>query len=312
MLVLGVTIAFHLLIPAALLSWQWRGTDRSRVEWRLKTLAIGAYLVLLLLAGIWMAVPWYLGYLYLGLWAAIALRQYRRIQPAGGRWRIRIRAAIYGAAAALFIAAAIYGWMGHRPLDEEPVDLAFPLHGGTYYTVSGGSNALMNLHFMTLSDARFRRFRGQSYAVDIVKLNRYGIRSSSLWPAELAGYEIFGDAVYSPCSGRVVRAENSLPDLVPPERDRANLAGNFVAIDCRGVRVLLAHLEKGSVLVKTGEAVTERQKLGRIGNSGNTDEPHLHIHAERPVDMAMLLDADPVQIRFDGRFLARNDRVRAW
>ena len=51
--------------------------------------------------------------------------------------------------------------------------------------------------------------------------------------------------------------------------------------------------------------------LGRIGNSGNTDEPHLHIHAERPVDAASLLDAEPVPIRFDGRSLARNDGVRA-
>jgi hypothetical protein len=148
--------------------------------------------------------------------------------------------------------------------------------------------------------------------VDIVKLNRYGIRSSSPWPRELADYEIFGDAVYAPCAGTVVRTEDSVPDLVPPARDRVNLAGNFVAIDCKGVRVLLAHLKQGSLLIKTGEAVTEGQKLGRIGNSGNTDEPHLHIHAERPTDPSKLLDAEPVPIRFDGRFCARNDRVRAY
>lgn len=312
MLILGVTIVLHLLVPAMLLSWQWLGVDRSRAAWFLKALAVGSYLVLLLLAGVWVALPWHLGYLYLGLWAAFGFLQYRRIRAERSRSSDRFRVTISGAAAALFIAASIYAWMGHRPFDEEAMNLMFPLRGGTYYIISGGSNALMNLHFMTLRDERFRRLRGQSYAVDIVKLNRYGIRSSSPWPSKLADYEIFDDAVYAPCPGTVVRTDNSLPDLVPPERDRMNLAGNFIAIDCNGVRVLLAHLKQGSVLVKTGQAVTESQKLGRIGNSGNTDEPHLHIHAERPVDPAKLLDAEPVPIRFDGRFYARNDRVRAY
>lgn len=309
MLILGVTIVLHLLVPAMLLSWQWLGVDRSRAAWFLKTLAVGSYLVLLLLAGVWMAVPWYLGYLYLGLWAALGILRYRRMRAESSRASGRFRATISGTATALFLVASIYALMGHRPLDEEAVDLTFPLRGGTYYVISGGSNALMNLHFMTLRDERFRRFRGQSYAVDIVKLNRYGIRSSSPLPGELADYEIFGDVVYAPCAGRVVRTENSLPDLVPPGRDRVNLPGNFVAIECKGVRVLIAHLRQGSILVEAGKLVTEGQPVGQIGNSGNTDEPHLHIHAERPTNTAELLDAEPVPIRFDGRFLARNDKV---
>jgi murein DD-endopeptidase MepM/ murein hydrolase activator NlpD len=109
-----------------------------------------------------------------------------------------------------------------------------------------------------------------------------------------------------------VQTEGSLPDHVPPERDRVNLAGNFVAIDCKGVRVLLAHLKQGSVSVKSGATVTESQQLGQIGNSGNTDEPHLHVHAERPVDPTKLLDAEPVPMRFDKRSRARNDRIRAY
>lgn len=199
MLVSGVTIVFHLLVPAMLLLWQWLGVDRSRAAWSLKTLAAGSYPVLLLLAGVWVALPWYLGYLYLGLWATVGVWQYRRLGAEHSRSSRRFRAIISGAAAALFMAGSIHAWMGHRPFDKEHVDLAFPLRGGTYYVISGGSNALMNLHFKTLTDERFHRYRGQSYAVDIVKLNRYGIRSSSPWPRELADYEIFGDAVYAPC-----------------------------------------------------------------------------------------------------------------
>ncbi|MEK5272086.1 M23 family metallopeptidase [Aeribacillus sp. FSL K6-8394] len=55
-------------------------------------------------------------------------------------------------------------------------------------------------------------------------------------------------------------------------------------------------------LVNKGAKVQEGQQIGNVGNSGNTTEPHLHIHAER--------DGREVPIRFNGRFLVRNQLVR--
>jgi hypothetical protein len=50
--------------------------------------------------------------------------------------------------------------------------------------------------------------------------------------------------------------------------------------------------------------------LGLVGNSGNTNEPHLHIHVQRPAAPGReLLSGDPLPIRLSGRFLVRNDRV---
>ena len=46
-------------------------------------------------------------------------------------------------------------------------------------------------------------------------------------------------------------------------------------------RVFLAHMQRGSALVKKGDRVARGQPLGKVGNSGNTSEPHLHIHAVR-------------------------------
>lgn len=34
-------------------------------------------------------------------------------------------------------------------------------------------------------------------------------------------------------------------------------------------------------MVKTGDTVTEGQLIGQCGNSGNTSEPHIHIHHQR-------------------------------
>ncbi len=98
---------------------------------------------------------------------------------------------------------------------------------------------------------------------------------------ELDRYPIFGATVHSPCDGAVVAAVDGRPDLIPPDTDREQLTGNHVVIACQGVSVLLAHFQNGSVGVQTGARVTNGQPLGRVGNSGNTSEPHLHLQAVR-------------------------------
>ena len=53
------------------------------------------------------------------------------------------------------------------------------------------------------------------------------------------------------------------------------------------------------------------QPIGQIGSSGNTSEPHLHIHAVRiggKISPERLLHAGaPVPLLVEGRFLVRND-----
>jgi murein DD-endopeptidase MepM/ murein hydrolase activator NlpD len=54
-----------------------------------------------------------------------------------------------------------------------------------------------------------------------------------------------------------------------------------VVVRCGDVDILLAHLRRGSVLVKAGSAVELGQPLGKVGNSGYSMEPHLHLGAQR-------------------------------
>ena len=71
--------------------------------------------------------------------------------------------------------------------------------------------------------------------------------------------------------------------------------------------VLLAHLKQHSVPVEPGQTVTVGQKLGEVGNTGNTSEPHLHIHAQRPsTDPDRPLAGEPLWITIDGQFPVRN------
>jgi murein DD-endopeptidase MepM/ murein hydrolase activator NlpD len=103
----------------------------------------------------------------------------------------------------------------------------------------------------------------------------------------------------------VLVAVDGLADLAPPRRDAENLAGNHVVLDCLGAKVVLAHLGEGSVSVSPGQLVSTQTRLGQVGNSGNTSEPHLHLHVERGGAPNAILDGKGVPFTLDGRYLVR-------
>jgi murein DD-endopeptidase MepM/ murein hydrolase activator NlpD len=113
----------------------------------------------------------------------------------------------------------------------------------------------------------------------------------------------------APCGGVVLAVVGGLRDMPVPQYDRANMAGNHVLLDCQGVHVVLAHFRNASVRVLVGDTVNEGDVLGAVGNSGGTNEPHLHIHAQRPGPAGVPFGGAPVPIRLGGRYLIRGDRV---
>jgi hypothetical protein len=190
-----------------------------------------------------------------------------------------------------------------RRLPASAVTLEFPLQGGTFYVAQGGSNALLNGH---------HRYGSQTYAVDVLRVDRAGRRARGVYPADVSRYLIWGETVHSPCDGTVAAAVDGLPDVRPGSpADASHPAGNHVYIDCRdqGVQVLLAHMLAGSMQVAAGDDVAAGDPVGRAGNSGNTSEPHLHIHARTGGTLEDPSSGSGVPILFKGRFLVRNDTV---
>lgn len=64
------------------------------------------------------------------------------------------------------------------------------------------------------------------------------------------------------------------------------------------------------IKVDVGEQVAVGDPIGEVGNSGNTSEPHLHLHAVRGrvTDRSRLLwTGTPVAVRFENRELSRGD-----
>jgi murein DD-endopeptidase MepM/ murein hydrolase activator NlpD len=50
---------------------------------------------------------------------------------------------------------------------------------------------------------------------------------------------------------------------------------------------LYGHLKAGTLRVRKGDSVVRGQILGAIGNSGNSDGPHLHFHVTEAADAAV-------------------------
>jgi hypothetical protein len=312
---LAIPVVLQVAVPFALLGWQAAGRDTNIVAWGLKHVAVWSYIYATTIAGLWLLAPWYVPHILMALSISLAARTlpvaFRLGRPPGNR-RQWVALGTRAGAAVIGVGTLWAAVQGRTPPSGTAVDLTFPLRSGHYYIANGGGTELVNAHLKLLTGERFRRYRGAAYGVDIVGLDALGNRASGLAPRDPAQYAIFGDAIYAPCEGVVVRGEDGLPDLAPPTIDRAHMAGNFVLLECGDAgefHVLLAHMRDGSVAVHPGDYVTIHSKLGDVGNSGNSDEPHLHVHAQRPGQIWDVFIGDPLPVTFNGRHLIRNDRL---
>lgn len=163
---------------------------------------------------------------------------------------------------------------GVRESVAEP--MLFPLREGRWLAVEGNGQ-LFNHHWPVAA---------QRGAWDLVRLGSIA-RSRRGFRRRGVAFYAFGSPVVAPCGGTVVRAVDGLPDGVP---DTRRPAGNLVVIDTGAERVVLAHLRQGSVAVREGTTVSPGDPIGEVGDSGNSTEPHLHIHAQR--------DGRPLRLRF--------------
>ncbi|KUL93293.1 hypothetical protein DK26_24675 [Bosea sp. WAO] len=174
---------------------------------------------------------------------------------------------------------------------QDPRPFLFPLKDGSFIVAHGGGIGILNHH---------SHHPAQRHALDITAVDAIGFRAFGLLPGDPARYAIFGKVVVSPCTGVVSAVVDGLPDLPPPTADRGNPAGNHVVLACDGLLVELAHLRMDSVVVQAGQQVSAGALIGQVGNSGNSTEPHLHVHA---VDAR---SGAAVQMSFDGAVPVRN------
>jgi hypothetical protein len=165
-----------------------------------------------------------------------------------------------------FLAVQLVGTL--RP-PADPVAVASPL-AEEWYVAQGGHAELVNYHHVTST---------QRDALDIVQ-----VVDGQTHPAgreDLESYHIFGDPILAPADGVVTSVADGLRDQPIGSVDLVHQAGNQIVIRVDEDRhVMFGHLRQGSAKVAVGDRVRAGQVIGNVGNSGNTDEPHIHIQAQ--------------------------------
>lgn len=181
----------------------------------------------------------------------------------------------------------------------EAVSMSFPLKGGEYYISSGGANKKMNNHMRVVPSA-------QQYAIDINKLEGFKSVSAKILSKTNEDHYIFSDTIYAPCDGLVLETKNNVIDNPGSTMNvsREDGEGNYVYLQCKDIYVFIPHFKQYSVFVTKDERVIVGQPLGLVGNSGFSQEPHVHLQAARYSADSTLVG---VPIRFNGEILSRNN-----
>ena len=312
-MVIGVVLALvsHLLVPVWLIVDLWRRRFKSKVSWLASVLGFGAYIFYIFLAGgAWHLVSYYLRVAVLVAFACAIYVSFRRVFRAGAPWWSSpgslggwTTLSVNVFLAVLFGSFTVFAAQGFSYGDQRATQLSYPLSGGVWHVIHGGNNPALNYHNVD---------KAQQFALDVVRLNPAGTRASGVYPSDPERYAAFEKEIESPCAGEVIETKDGQPDHRGSGTDRENPAGNHVVVRCQNtdpaVDVALAHMKKGSVAVKEGEEVEEGKILGEVGNSGNSSEPHLHVHAVE-TGSGDILEGEGVPVEFDGRFLVRGSLV---
>ena len=157
------------------------------------------------------------------------------------------------------------------PLPERNAALMRLPVNGEWYVLWGGDSEDLNRHART---------RSQRRALDLLIRDAQG-KSCPGESKRNEEYYAYGKEVLAPSDGTVILAIDGVPDNKPGSPNNFLSLGNCIMIQHSETEFsVLAHLQPGSLLVKTGSAVKLGQPIARCGNSGNSTEPHLHFHLQ--------------------------------
>ena len=163
---------------------------------------------------------------------------------------------------------------------HQPVVISPPLDGPRW--LDGNSCCDMTAHRMAMNPLDGNLWAAERFAIDYVQLSADG----TIFAGDRSrpeSYPYFGAPIHAVADGPVVAVLDGLPEQVagvsPVGLPLEHYAGNHVVQDIGdGNFALYAHLKTGSVTVKPGDSLTAGQVIANLGNTGNTDAPHLHFH----------------------------------
>lgn len=175
------------------------------------------------------------------------------------------------------------------------VEIAPPFESAV--VVQGGRSPLTNAHYFA---------PGQRGALDLLTVSR---DSAEAVPCE-------GETVVSPLNGYVVRTVGGSGDGYASGLEQR--AGEFVVL--RRARtpgeggsacswVMLAHLQRNSIVVRAGDRVAVGQPLAACGRTGSASTSHLHVQAQDSAELTASTGTCALRFENAPRVARRGDLV---
>lgn len=160
-------------------------------------------------------------------------------------------------------------------IDRNITKLSLPFKG-EWYVVWGGDTKEQNYHIVN---------QAQKNAFDFVIMGNQGKTYKSEGKSN-EDYYAFNQPIQSPCNAEVVMVVDGVKDNIPGNLNPYFATGNTVVLKTRNEEfIILAHFKRHSIVVKEGDKVALGDLLGYCGNSGNSSEPHLHMHIQNVENM---------------------------
>lgn len=166
---------------------------------------------------------------------------------------------------------------------NRPSVIASPLAGRRWVAINGCCRR-EGAHRGAVQTVNGNLVDSQRFAIDWMRLDEQQrlVRGD---PSKVSNWFGYDQPVYAIADAVVVKVLDGMADQNPgslPDPRTMTLQtvdGNHVILDLgNGVFAFYAHLKRGSISVEEGDAVRVGQEIARLGNSGNTSAPHLHLH----------------------------------
>jgi Peptidase family M23 len=163
---------------------------------------------------------------------------------------------------------------------RNPPIIAPPLGGPNW--LDGDSCCALGAHRSAVNALSGGLWASERFAIDYVQLQPNGTISAGD-VTKVESYPYFGADIYAVADGPVVGVHDGLPEQVPTKSPTGLIleeyGGNHIVQDIgNGNYAFYAHLKTGSLKVKVGDQLTTGQVIAALGNTGNSEAPHLHFH----------------------------------